>query len=174
MTSIVYEVVTAHGHPNVRATHKSTLEITREDYLTPRGDCIIGVSADKGLSGFSSEFKEVVSRDTSIVIVLFYIGDRLYDIVVGHGSSRLTYSDKTRIIIRKSSYVDGATAFIQSSKAARDLDRRFIGLLKNRDIVFKAVFIALEPSEFYSKDIPIGRIVKYLPYTKETPFPHNL
>ena len=40
------EIVIARGHPNIRATHKTTLEVTKEKELSPRGDCIIGICAD--------------------------------------------------------------------------------------------------------------------------------
>ena len=44
-------VFEAWGHVNVRATHRSTFEVTREPSLTPRGDCIVGVSSEVGAAG---------------------------------------------------------------------------------------------------------------------------
>jgi uncharacterized protein len=41
---------TAHGHPNIRGTHRSTLEFTKDATLTESGDCIIGVNAAFELS----------------------------------------------------------------------------------------------------------------------------
>ncbi|KUO85763.1 MAG: hypothetical protein AT709_05205 [Caldivirga sp. MG_3] len=41
------DVVWARGHVNVMATHRNTLEITRDDYVTKRGDCIVACCADK-------------------------------------------------------------------------------------------------------------------------------
>ncbi len=35
-----------YGHPNIKATHVKTLEITKDDGLSERGDCIIGIKAD--------------------------------------------------------------------------------------------------------------------------------
>ena len=37
---------TCRGHPNIRAEHNRTIEFTKDSYLTERGDCIVGVSAD--------------------------------------------------------------------------------------------------------------------------------
>ncbi|RLF17024.1 MAG: DUF371 domain-containing protein, partial [Thermoprotei archaeon] len=37
----IVEEIIAWGHPNIRALHRSTMEITKEPYVTPRGDCII-------------------------------------------------------------------------------------------------------------------------------------
>ncbi|HIP58595.1 MAG TPA: DUF371 domain-containing protein, partial [Archaeoglobus profundus] len=36
------EVITAWGHPNITAKHRTTLEITKDEELSIRGDCIIG------------------------------------------------------------------------------------------------------------------------------------
>lgn len=36
---------TAAGHPNVRATHRKTLELAREAEIGPRATCVVGVAA---------------------------------------------------------------------------------------------------------------------------------
>ncbi|MGB9674949.1 MAG: DUF371 domain-containing protein, partial [Nanopusillaceae archaeon] len=38
-------VINVKGHKLVKATHKSTLEITKDNFLTERGDCIIGINS---------------------------------------------------------------------------------------------------------------------------------
>lgn len=42
-------VIKARGHPNIKATHRTTIEVTKDNYLTGRGDCILGIDADKSL-----------------------------------------------------------------------------------------------------------------------------
>ncbi|MFX1265712.1 MAG: DUF371 domain-containing protein, partial [Promethearchaeota archaeon] len=39
----------AYGHANVTGSHQTTVEITSESTLTPRGTCIVGIRADKTL-----------------------------------------------------------------------------------------------------------------------------
>ncbi len=151
--SFAMERVRAYGHENVRGLHRTTLEITRESSLTLRGDCIVAVKADKGLRDFSREFKEVVRRKSTVVIILFVVDNVVKDIVTCHGDPRLTYSSDTRIIIRRSSYVDDSTACIKASKAARDLGRSFIELMKDRNRVVEVYFIALDFSKFNPVDI---------------------
>ena len=124
------EVVKFKGHPNIRATHKTTFEITKENYLTPRGDCIIGVSASKSLADFNDLFKKLVANDESVVIVVIAVEGGYHDIVLARGSSKLTYSDEVRIIARKSAYTSPNTACIYASKAAADLDRRLVNELR--------------------------------------------
>ena len=36
----------AFGHKNITANHKTTLEFTKENSVTKKGDCIIGVNSD--------------------------------------------------------------------------------------------------------------------------------
>jgi len=145
-TKIAIEVVKAYGHENVRAKHRTTIEITKDDYLTPRGDCIIGIKANKSLNEFSSTFKEVAKREDSIILAIF-IADEVYDIVIGKGSSKLTLSNNRKIIIRKSEYIDDSTIMIKSNKAAKDLNRKLIDKLKNPETQLYAVFIALTPTQ---------------------------
>ncbi len=124
------EVFKVRGHRNVRATHERSLEFTKEDFLTERGDCIVGVSSTKALKDFNNSFKELVRRPTSLVVTLIIGANGSYDIVVGRGSGGLTYEDDVRIIIRKSNYVSGNTAAINSDKAAKDLNRGLIKYLR--------------------------------------------
>jgi hypothetical protein len=44
---MVHEEIVFYGHPNVLGLHKRTIEITKDDYLTERGDCIIGINSNK-------------------------------------------------------------------------------------------------------------------------------
>ena len=49
MREIAIETLEAYGHRNIRATHRSTFELTKDDYLTHRGDCIIVLRLLKAL-----------------------------------------------------------------------------------------------------------------------------
>ena len=129
MIDVAIDVIRAWGHVNVRATHRSTIELTKDEYLTPRGDCIVGIKADKALSDLDLRLKSIIRRDGSIVIVVFSVGE-CFDYVVGFGSSRLTLSSNTKLVIRKSDYVDDATLMIKANKAAADLSRELVDRLK--------------------------------------------
>ncbi|ADY00409.1 MAG: DUF371 domain-containing protein [Vulcanisaeta sp.] len=134
MVRVVIDRIRAWGHVNVRARHRTTIEVTRDDHLTPRGDCIIGIRADKGLSNISPELKEIIRKDESIVIVIFIVDD-YFDYVIGTGSSKLTLSNSSKLIIRRSNYIDDATLMIKANKAAIDLDRRLIDRLKKESLL---------------------------------------
>lgn len=126
---MIREIIRCRGHENVKATHRSTLEITREDFLTPRGDCIICVSADKALSDLSEDFKEALRRGAKLRVVI-RAGD-VADELIAQGNPDLKLESPISMVIRKSDYVDGRTLAIRANKAAKDISRELVELLNN-------------------------------------------
>ena len=126
---MLHETIRAYGHPMIRATHRTTFEITKDPYLTPRGDCIIGVNADKSADDLDPRVKDAIRRDDAIIIIVLRVG-QLQDIVLAQGSAELQLSDQRRIIIRRSTYIEPATLAIKANKAARDIDRTLIDMLR--------------------------------------------
>ena len=120
--------IRARGHENVSATHRTTFELTRDNYLTPRGDCIIGVSADKAAAHLPLWFKESARSPEALVVALICSGG-ICDAVVGRGDPRMSLTDERRIVFRRSRYVDASTVMIEASKAARDIRRDLVSLL---------------------------------------------
>jgi len=119
----VIERLTARGHPNIMATHPTTLEITKELSLTKNGDCIVAVAATKGLQDFSKSFRRAcMNVDSRILLELFASG--MVERVSGRGSNLLTLADSEDIVVRKSSYVTDRTLMIEADKAAADLSRQ--------------------------------------------------
>jgi len=55
------DVIHCSGHPNVRALHPTTFEVTTEPSLSPAGDCIIGVCADRGASDLNPDLKTLLA-----------------------------------------------------------------------------------------------------------------
>lgn len=142
---IAIEVIAAEGHSLVRATHRSTFEITRDPWLTRRGDCIIGVNADKAARDLGDEFKSAAARADSRVLVIIKCGEAT-DVARAWGNPRLTFSDQRSIVVRRSSYVDGRTVAIVSDKAAVHLNRFLVDQLRRR-AKFEAMLVAYTVSE---------------------------
>ena len=138
---IAYDIVHAKGHPNIRATHRSTFEITTDSYLTTRGDCIVGISADKAALHLSSEFKRLASSDNAIIVAVLEANSEV-DVVVGRGSSSLTFSDDRRMVFRRSKYISEDTVMINASKAAVDIRRDLISKLKG-GAMLRAILIVI-------------------------------
>src|SRR3989338_6007579 len=101
---MVSETITAKGHPLVKGTHRTTIEITKENFLTKKGDCIIGVSADKACADLSDELKDALKTDAKFKVT-FKVGD-LEDSLTAYGSPDLKLTNVQDIVIRKSSHID--------------------------------------------------------------------
>ena len=124
------EVVFACGHVNVTSTNRTTFEITKESHLSKKGDCIIAVSADKGLTDFADEFKERI-RNAKAVISIRIEADGEADIARALGSPFLTLTHSTDMVVRKSDFISDRTLAIRADKAACDLSRKLVEKLRD-------------------------------------------
>jgi hypothetical protein len=127
------EVVTAYGHKNIQATHKSTFEITKEKELSKRGNCIIATSADKGLNELNERFREGLRRENS-KLTIFIEAEGLSEVVNAYGSPLLVLTHPADMVVRKSSYVCGRTLAIRADKAACDLSRELVEKLRSPNV----------------------------------------
>ena len=125
----ITEIILVCGHENIQATHKSTLEITKEPQLSKKGDCIIGVSADKGIADLSLEFKESLRKKNAKMTMLIEAGEAA-EVVNAFGSPRLILAHPTDMVVRKSSHICSRTLAIQADKAACDLSRKLVEKLR--------------------------------------------
>jgi len=126
------EEIVAWGHENIRATHKTTLEITKEKKVTPRGDCIIGVKADKSVMDLDERIKERMRERDRIKIRIALPDYGLGFEFHAKGHPELEFTHETDAVIRKSRYVCGRTLAVESEISAFDIDREFVELLKDR------------------------------------------
>jgi len=133
------EIIRGHGHPNIRALHKTTFEITREEHLTPRGDCIIVVGADRGALHLSDDLKKLIQRGAKVRVIIEVDGVR--DEIVGKGNPKLTLTDPISLVGRKSEYVCPRTFMVKANKSARDLNRELI--MKLREEFWKEVTVRI-------------------------------
>jgi hypothetical protein len=129
MARIIEEII-ARGHPNVTAMHKTTLEITKERELSKRGDCIIGVRAEKSISELSENIKNHLKRGGIAKISILLPEYGLKEEIKGVGSRKMSFNHPTDIVVRKSSFICGRTLLIKADKAAIDLSREMVELLK--------------------------------------------
>jgi len=122
------EVVHARGHEHVAATHASTFEVTSDDYLTPAGDCILGVEADRTPADFDPAFV-AACRDAEAEITAAFEVDGLAATVEGRGHPDLTFEGSRSLVGRTSDYVDDRTVMVAADAAAADLDRDLVARL---------------------------------------------
>jgi len=138
----IREEIYAYGHENVLGNHETTIEITKKIDLTPKGDCIVGISATKACSDLKPEFKKRIKSRSKFVITLRV--DHLSDTFEGYGSEKLLLLDEEDMVFRKSTFVCERTVLINCTKAARDINRVLIERLTNPG---KKLSITIETTE---------------------------
>ncbi len=124
------EIIKAYGHGNVLATHKTTLEFTKETHLTPRGDCIVAVGADKGLLELSENFKKSLKNEKTRLSIKIKCGN-LEETITACGHPNLTLTHPTDMVVRKSDFICPRTLAIRADKAACDLNRKLVNKLED-------------------------------------------
>ena len=121
-------VVRAEGHENVTAEHASTLEITSDDFLTPAGDCILGVEADTVPAEFDDEFVAACQRSEAAITATIEAGGHSVT-VTGSGHPELSFENERSHVLRTSDYVDDRTVMVDADAAAGDVDRDLVAAL---------------------------------------------
>lgn len=112
----------ARGHPNVSAMHKTTLEFTKEDYVSPKGDCIVGVEAtfDK------NELKRFARNHKKVRMVLKTGG--LKEVI--HAETNSEFDGDRELVVRMGHHTSARTFAVHADKAAKYLDRELVRALK--------------------------------------------
>jgi hypothetical protein len=122
------EVVHAHGHENVTAEHVSTLEFTGDDFLTPAGDCILAVGADRVPADFSEAFTDACQAHGATVTATIEADGHTHE-VTGRGHPDFSFENERSHVIRTSDYVDDRTVLVGADGAAADVDRDLVAAL---------------------------------------------
>ncbi|WP_128477598.1 DUF371 domain-containing protein [Halorussus pelagicus] len=126
------EVIHARGHENVSAAHQSTFEVTTDDYLTPAGDCILGIEADRSPADFDPEFVAACQHADATITARFEVAgdDETYSqTVTGRGHPDLAFENDRSAVGRTSDYVDDRTILVGSEFAAEGFDRELVAAL---------------------------------------------
>jgi hypothetical protein len=134
---MVQDEVTFYGHPNIRSLHAKTLEITKDEHLTPKGDCIIGVKANKACADLDESFKHRLKSNSSVVRIEIMVGDESF-LILGMGDERLSMLNAHDIVIRKTNFVCPRTMSVLCDKASSDLPRKLVSMLQDQEI--KGIF----------------------------------
>ena len=130
---MIEEIIEFNGHPHIKATHKNTLEITRENILTENGDCIIGVNAKTACRTLNKKIKEEIQKDNNQITIELVVEDMKFK-TKAMGSSKLSLKHNKDIVLRKSAFACTRTVGINAENAAIDIPREMISRLRNSNV----------------------------------------
>ncbi|PSQ43029.1 DUF371 domain-containing protein [Halobacteriales archaeon SW_7_68_16] len=122
------ESLQATGHEHVAGTHGSTFEVTTDDWLTPAGDCILGIGADRAPADFDPAFVAACRDADATITVTLSAGDH-GTTVVASGHPDLTFESERSAVVRTSNHVDDRTVAVGAEAAAADVDRDLVAAL---------------------------------------------
>lgn len=126
---MVLDRITANGHRNLLCTHNTTIELTKDNFLTKRGNCILGVNATKACKDLTKELKDYIQKGKEVIVILK--SNEIMDSFYGFGHRNLTLIHERDIVFRKSDYICNRTALIKCSKSSAELSKELIEDLKD-------------------------------------------
>jgi uncharacterized protein len=129
---MVQDEVTFWGHPNVQSLHSKTIEITKHDCLTLRGDCIIGVRANKACCDLDKTLRRRLCSNDSVVKIEIMVANESF-VISGSGDERFTLQDSHDIVIRKTSFVCPRTMSVKCNSASSEVPRKIVRMLQNAE-----------------------------------------
>jgi hypothetical protein len=106
--------------------------ITKDENLTKRGDCVVAVKAEKGLSDLSVQLKKIIKKEKAKIIFMLETGGQKLK-VNGFGHPDLSLSDPKDIVVRKSSYICDRTLMINANISASDVPPNLVELLQSSE-----------------------------------------
>jgi len=130
---MVQDDVTFYGHPNIRSLHAKTIEITKDEHLTPRGDCIIGVKANKACTDLDEALKHRLKSNSAVVRIEVMVGNESL-LISGMGHHRLSMLNSHDIVIRRTNFACPRTMSVQCDKASSEVPRKMVKILQDPDI----------------------------------------
>ena len=138
----ILDTITAKGHPLIQCTHTTTIELTKDAYLTNNGTCILGIEASKACYDLNPLLKKKIT-DGEKIIVIIKAGE-IIDSFFGFGHKNLTLLDKKDIVFRRSNFMCGRTILIKCSKSSSELDRSVIKKLTSSKERFSIIFKVID------------------------------
>lgn len=112
----------AWGHPNIRGTHKNTFEFTKDDFVSPEGDCIVGIKADFNVK----DLRDFVRKHKLVKITVKTGG--LSEVIIA--KSNPDFCDEREFVVRLGEYVSDRTFAVRADKAAKHFNRELIKALQ--------------------------------------------
>jgi len=134
----ILETITARGHPLIQCTHTTTIELTKDTYLTKNGTCILGIDTSKACYDLNPLLKKKITRGEKINVVI-KAGNNT-DSFYGYGNKNLTMLNKKDMVFRKSDFICDRTILIKCSKSSSELNRNIIKKLTNSKERFSIIF----------------------------------
>lgn len=123
------ETIEFRGHPNIRGSHRNTIEVTKEPEISVRADCIIGVKASASCNDLSQEMKDHIRSGGSLVFEVKVASETFT--FSGRGIKGSTLASRDELVLRRSEFQSDRTVAGRCDAAAIDIPRTIVAELRN-------------------------------------------
>ncbi|MEM2916260.1 MAG: DUF371 domain-containing protein [Candidatus Woesearchaeota archaeon] len=123
----------AYGHAGIEGTHKRILEFTQKTAVIPKGQSVIGTRAN-----FDPEAISALTQISKKLKLTIKVRNYAEEII---GDANQGFIPGSDIIVRKGPQRSPSTLLINANKAAGDLNKKLIELLKNPE---EKIIVTLE------------------------------
>lgn len=120
-------IVRARGHPNITAKHRTTFMLTKDEEVGGRGDCVVGIGANKAAVDLDPELKAALRSGKEVSITISSGGISVE--ISAWGDAKLSLDDPREIVVRKSDFISGRTVAVKADKAAKDFSPELVKAL---------------------------------------------
>ena len=134
----IIDTIEIMGHPFIQCIHNTTIELTKDNYLTKKGTCILGIKASKACYDLNPLLKKKIRNGEKIDVIIKV--DGICDSFYGYGNKKLTLLSKKDIVFRKSDFICDRTILINCTKSSNELSRNIIKRLVNPNKQFSILF----------------------------------
>ena len=125
---------TCTGHENMLGTHKTTLEFTHDNFLTRKGDCIIGINADFQVDQIKEFMRKEITRINQKIKITIKVDTFKDEIIAVYNTN---FDHKHEMVIRKSNFTDKRTFATMADKCAAEIKREIINNMKSQKTIMK-------------------------------------
>ena len=134
----IIDTIEIMGHPFIQCIHNTTIELTKDNNLTKKGTCILGIKASKACYDLNPLLKKKIRNGEKIDVIIKV--DEIRDSFYGYGNKKLTLLSKKDIVFRKSDFICDRTILIYCTKSSNELSRNIIKRLVNPKKQFSILF----------------------------------
>jgi hypothetical protein len=134
----IIDTIEIMGHPFIQCIHNTTIELTKDNYLTKKGTCILGIKASKACYDLNPLLKKKIKNGEKVDVIIKV--DEISDSFYGYGNKKLTLLSKKDIVFRKSDFICDRTILINCTKSSNELSRNIIKRLINPKKQFSIFF----------------------------------
>ena len=141
-------VFQCRGHHGISATHDKTLEFTRDERITRRATCVLGVA-----SNHDDEALLTLRGDVEVTVAAGDLTDRFTATI-----SPFFLGDDS-LVIRRGPALRARTFASDASKGSLDIDRDLVAQLADPDVELTVTIRAVGPAQsgvLYVVSLPIG------------------